>query len=107
MTTIESKLKEMEQSTVKAKAFERNRQIAVARGMRPDVPTTLKIEQAEMLIQALREAVAGLEFYATEWGSHHGYTEPTNEAIQKVLNEKRSTAIEALTSIEKILGEQK
>lgn len=106
--SIETKLNELEQSVVKAKAFERNRQRAVAHGMKPDTPITLKIEVAEMLIAALREAVARLEFYAASWGKEHGYSEPTNDAIQRVLNQKRATAIAGLKCIEKILnGEQK
>lgn len=90
MNKIEERLKELEQSVVKAKKFERNRQKAVANGMRPDTPTTLKVEVAEMLIQALREAVAGLD------GVHRYNSSSDNWESRK--------ALDALNNIEKILN---
>lgn len=88
MTPIESKLKELENLN----------RYPTKHG---DSVISKDIQQ---LIQALREAVARLEFYAASWGKEHGYSEPTNDAIQRVLNQKRATAIAGLKCIEKILN---
>lgn len=83
MTTIEAKLKELEDTN--------------SATIQPD-----KLQAK--LIQALREAVVCLEFYATPWGKEHGYAEPTNEVIQTVLNEKSLVARANLKCIENILN---
>lgn len=45
----------------------------------------------------VKELVEALEFYAGPWGLHHGYSDSTNEVIQRVLNEKTITATKALS----------
>lgn len=107
MTPIETKLNELEQSVVKAKAFERNRQRAVAHGMKPDIPITLKIETAEMLIAALREAVCAMRSYQKPLPLDVCPNMTVEDAF-KIWAESVHHCSNTITKIENILnGEQK
>ena len=84
--TIETKLKELELSVIKAKAFERTLQIAIAHGMKIDIPTPIKAEEAEKLIQAIREAVSTLHNIQRMGNVPGSYAATAIKGIEKILN---------------------
>lgn len=99
--TIETKLKELELSVIKAKAFERTLQIAIAHGMKIDIPTPIKAEEAEKLIQALREAVSALNNLKRA-------RERDKDGVTRLsIVDVSALADNTVANIEKILGEQK
>lgn len=114
--SIEKKIKEMEQTEYELTELVPDESATVnggpAKGVilmyASEVNSVLDIygKQQGRLIAALREAITALEFYGSPWGCEHGFSDPTNEAIQRILGEKRFAATNAIEQIESILNGQ-